>query len=433
MPWPRQRSWRPSAASPTRGRAVSGSVSTSRMPRRRGAPRWPRPRRPATGRAGRPLRAREADPAPAAPGASASSWLYNLDAYRRLFPLSYLATAHVAAGRFQHMPLWGQFVDRHGAIKEEPARQFLERLERQSSPDALEQCFPASAARGGRPGQDLLRVLRTLARGPPSGQRRPARVPVGGLLVRVAQAKDRRLVERAADELEGQRAGRRARSRRARSSAGSPSPLKGRVSREKRPMRTTTRPGARLRRGQRRRRLRNDRRDQHVHLGEHLARERAREPGAQAQRLEVVVGGHAQPQLRGAPARGLELLRPLPERCARGSPRPRRGAIMLATSFMAPADRAAAARRPARRARERGDRRPHAPPPPPRRRPRRSSSRARRPAARRRRASSAAAIVGHRRGGSRSRRADRARRSTCSISAQSAHRARHRAQVIVGP
>jgi hypothetical protein len=70
------------------------------------------------------------------------SWLYNLDAYRRLFPASYLATARVAPNRFQHMPLWGQFVDRHGAMKEEPARGFLARLERQSGPDGLEQCFP---------------------------------------------------------------------------------------------------------------------------------------------------------------------------------------------------------------------------------------------------------------------------------------------------
>jgi hypothetical protein len=70
------------------------------------------------------------------------SWLYNLDAYRRLFPISYLATAHAAAHRFQHMPLWGQFVDRHGAIKEQVARQFLGRLERQASPDGLDRCFP---------------------------------------------------------------------------------------------------------------------------------------------------------------------------------------------------------------------------------------------------------------------------------------------------
>ena len=41
-----------------------------------------------------------------------ASWLYNLDAYGCLFPVSYLATARVLGGRFQHMPLWGQFLDR---------------------------------------------------------------------------------------------------------------------------------------------------------------------------------------------------------------------------------------------------------------------------------------------------------------------------------
>lgn len=71
-----------------------------------------------------------------------ASWLYNLDAYRRLFPGSYLATARVAARRFQHMPLWGQFLDRHGEVRERAARTFLDRLERQTSLDTLEQCFP---------------------------------------------------------------------------------------------------------------------------------------------------------------------------------------------------------------------------------------------------------------------------------------------------
>ena len=73
------------------------------------------------------------------------SWLYNLDAYRRLFPISYLDTARAAAPRFRHMPLWGQFVDRQGAMKEPATRQFLARLERQSSPEGLERCFPLQA------------------------------------------------------------------------------------------------------------------------------------------------------------------------------------------------------------------------------------------------------------------------------------------------
>ena len=71
-----------------------------------------------------------------------ASWLYNLDAYRRLFPVSYLATAQVIDHRFQHMPLWGQFLDRYGEVRESVTRPFLERLERQSSLDTLDQCFP---------------------------------------------------------------------------------------------------------------------------------------------------------------------------------------------------------------------------------------------------------------------------------------------------
>jgi hypothetical protein len=74
-----------------------------------------------------------------------ASWLYNLDAYRRLFPVSYLSTARVITDRFQHMPLWGQFLDREGAIKETATLQFLARLERQSSLARLDQCFPLQA------------------------------------------------------------------------------------------------------------------------------------------------------------------------------------------------------------------------------------------------------------------------------------------------
>ena len=70
-----------------------------------------------------------------------ASWLYNLDAYRRLFPIPYLATAHVIH-RFRNMPLWGQFLDRHGEIKESMTRPFLERLECQSSLDSVGECFP---------------------------------------------------------------------------------------------------------------------------------------------------------------------------------------------------------------------------------------------------------------------------------------------------
>jgi hypothetical protein len=70
------------------------------------------------------------------------SWLYNLEAYRSLFPVSYVGTARVLGDRFQSMPLWGQFLDRHGGIREHMTRPFIERLERQVSVERLHECFP---------------------------------------------------------------------------------------------------------------------------------------------------------------------------------------------------------------------------------------------------------------------------------------------------
>ena len=40
------------------------------------------------------------------------------------------------------MPLWGQFLNRRGEVKENVAREFLARLRHQSSLDALDSCFP---------------------------------------------------------------------------------------------------------------------------------------------------------------------------------------------------------------------------------------------------------------------------------------------------
>jgi len=79
---------------------------------------------------------------PQPPRVVGASWLYNLDAYRCLFPMPYLATARVLRGRFRHMPLWGQFLDRRGEVKERVARGFLERVGRLSSLEGLDQCFP---------------------------------------------------------------------------------------------------------------------------------------------------------------------------------------------------------------------------------------------------------------------------------------------------
>ncbi|MBW2244538.1 MAG: hypothetical protein JRH01_21340 [Deltaproteobacteria bacterium] len=71
-----------------------------------------------------------------------ASWLYNVEAYRRLFPASYLETARPAGPLFQRMSLWGQFLDRHGETKDSMTRPFLSRLAQQSSLDRLIDCFP---------------------------------------------------------------------------------------------------------------------------------------------------------------------------------------------------------------------------------------------------------------------------------------------------
>jgi hypothetical protein len=84
-----------------------------------------------------------------------ASWLYNLAAYRRLFPPSYVATARVLGPLYRHMPLWGQFLDRRGAVREHVAREFLDRLERQSSLDDLDRCFPFRVLSVEAPVQDF--------------------------------------------------------------------------------------------------------------------------------------------------------------------------------------------------------------------------------------------------------------------------------------
>lgn len=72
-----------------------------------------------------------------------ASWLYNVEAYRALFPASYLATARPLRGRFRHMPLWGQFVNRRGEIREDAARELRARLRRLPHAEEADACFPS--------------------------------------------------------------------------------------------------------------------------------------------------------------------------------------------------------------------------------------------------------------------------------------------------
>lgn len=80
----------------------------------------------------------------AVPGAvvAGGSWLYNLDAYRRLFPPVYVESLRAVYGRCRSMSLWGQFLDHRGQLKRSMVEPFLLALERCSTMDGLERCFP---------------------------------------------------------------------------------------------------------------------------------------------------------------------------------------------------------------------------------------------------------------------------------------------------
>jgi hypothetical protein len=70
------------------------------------------------------------------------SWMYNIDAYRRIFPPRYLATARVVAPPFQSMALWGQFLDRNGVLRDEVADAFLVEANKQATVGGLSRCLP---------------------------------------------------------------------------------------------------------------------------------------------------------------------------------------------------------------------------------------------------------------------------------------------------
>ena len=70
-----------------------------------------------------------------------SSWLYNLNAYTRLFPREYVANVQVVHGRYQSMARWGQFVDYRGQLIADVAVAFLKSLQRAQSFEELDACF----------------------------------------------------------------------------------------------------------------------------------------------------------------------------------------------------------------------------------------------------------------------------------------------------
>lgn len=72
-----------------------------------------------------------------------NSWLYNLHAYRRLFPPAYTAVLPESEeGEYQFLARWGQLFDRAWDARQPEGERFLQALEQLTSLDDLRHCFP---------------------------------------------------------------------------------------------------------------------------------------------------------------------------------------------------------------------------------------------------------------------------------------------------
>jgi len=75
------------------------------------------------------------------------SWLYNIEAYRRLFPASYFRSAQAVDDEFQFLALWGQFLYSDGNIRQPLAQQFLDGIKKQKTLAGLQSQFPYQVLR----------------------------------------------------------------------------------------------------------------------------------------------------------------------------------------------------------------------------------------------------------------------------------------------
>lgn len=82
---------------------------------------------------------------PAATRVVGTSWLYNLPAYRRCFPVDYAGSVRLAGDRFRNMSLWGQFLRRKGALRAQTVRDFEAAWAGAGDVRDLAECFPLRA------------------------------------------------------------------------------------------------------------------------------------------------------------------------------------------------------------------------------------------------------------------------------------------------
>ena len=78
-----------------------------------------------------------------------SSWLYNIEAYQRLFPPDYVESARPAGYETGFFSLWGQFLRGDRQVREDMARKFLDCLSEATSVDGCMKCFPFEVLRPG--------------------------------------------------------------------------------------------------------------------------------------------------------------------------------------------------------------------------------------------------------------------------------------------
>jgi hypothetical protein len=80
---------------------------------------------------------------PRAASVRGNSWLYNLEAYRRLYPPAYVAGLPESdEGEYQFLARWGQLFDHRWAVRQPAGARFLRSLEQLASLDDLRRCFP---------------------------------------------------------------------------------------------------------------------------------------------------------------------------------------------------------------------------------------------------------------------------------------------------
>jgi hypothetical protein len=69
--------------------------------------------------------------------------MYNLEAYRRLYPPAYTAELPESdEGEFQFLARWGQLFDRRWEVRQPHGEAFLRKLAALASLDDLRFCFP---------------------------------------------------------------------------------------------------------------------------------------------------------------------------------------------------------------------------------------------------------------------------------------------------